>query len=260
MGFDIIGSREKAVAVISEGGARKASEIMRKHKNVKTVLLRSEKRTGSYRLYEMKILRGESDTQVVHKEAGCFFFIDPQKAYFSTRESTERARIAKLVRGGENVMVFFAGVGPLPVIIGKKTKAEKVTGIEINPEAVKYFVLNIVKNKLKNAEAVLGDVKKESRKYYGSYDRVLMPLPETACKYLENAIRCCSAGGIVHYYFFGSNEDVKKERERIKKACEKAKRRCIISKNVTKVLPYGPGVWKTRLDFRIYSKRQNNLD
>ena len=67
MGYDIIGSREKAVALIEKGGIKEANKIMKKHKNVKSVLKRGE-RKGVFRLYPTKLIKGDKNTEVIHRE------------------------------------------------------------------------------------------------------------------------------------------------------------------------------------------------
>src|SRR3989304_9233278 len=140
--FDIVGSKEKAVAIISynfAGSAKKAAkEKMRNHKNVKSVLKKTGARKGKYRISPVKLVLGDKNTEVVHKEYGYVLKLDPRKVYFSTREGEERQRIANMVRNGEKVLVMFCGIAPYIVAIAKKHKAQKIVGIDINPKAVKY--------------------------------------------------------------------------------------------------------------------------
>lgn len=250
--FDIIGSREKAVAILkvdnSENKKSIAENLMKIHKNVKTVLEKASPRKGEFRTREYEIIKGEKNTEVKHKESGCLFLVDPQKVYFSPRESTERLRIASMVKRNETVMVFFAGVGPFNIIIGKKAKPKRLIGIEINPVAVKYFKENIRINKVDNCVVVFGDVKDKARQYYRKCDRVLMPLPEKGYEYLEYAIKCLKKNGICHFYCF--SKDGKGWIKKIIEICEKQKREPKIL-SIKKVLPYGPRIWKIRIDFEV---------
>src|SRR3990167_919743 len=146
--FDVIGGKEKAVAIVEippemkKYGKKIAAAIMKQHKNVKSVLEKGTPRKGVYRTRDYKLLAGGKGTEVVHNENGCRFLIDPQKAYFSQREGTERQRAASIVKNGESVIVFFAGIGPFPIILSKKTGAKSIVGIEINPAAAEYFRKN----------------------------------------------------------------------------------------------------------------------
>lgn len=253
--FDIIGSKEKAVAIIELPKSLRdkqdviAGALMKKHKNVRSVLLKASARSGVYRTRAMHLIAGEADTEVRHKESGCVFLLDPRQVYFSQRESTERLRIAEQVRKGERVMVFFAGAGPFAVIIAKKSKPDEVVGIEINPVAVDYFFKNLKLNKVSNVHVLLGDVIGQARGFYGKCDRIIMPLPETAFDYLDEAVKCLKPKGVVHMYFFSPQQDVAAWEERVKSKLQQLRKRCSV--RTSKVLPYGPRIWKYRMDIRL---------
>ncbi|RLI97031.1 MAG: tRNA (guanine-N1)-methyltransferase [Candidatus Aenigmatarchaeota archaeon] len=220
------------------------------HKNIRTVLKKASPRTGKYRLRKLKLIAGVNKSITEHKESGCSFLLNVRTCYFSPREGTERIRVAEKVRKGEYVMVFFAGVGPFPIIISKKTKASGVVGIELNPACVRYFRRNIVLNKLTNVRAIQGDVQKVAKEFYGSCDRVLMPLPETGYKYLVYAIRCLKPEGIVHFYFISPEDEINKWKKLVRREASKLKRKAKI-KEIKKVLPYGPKIYKWRIDFIV---------
>ena len=249
--FDIIGNRDKAVVIIEIPDKLKSKEkiianaLMKQHKNVKAVLNKTAPRSGVYRTYKLRKIKGGS-TEVIHTESGCRFLLDPRKVYFSQRESNERIRISEKVKK-ETVMVFFAGVGPFAILIAKKAK--KVIGIEINPDAIKYFRKNIELNKLNNVSAVLGDVKKKASEYYGKCDRVLMPLPETSDKYIREAVRCLKKG-VIHFYCFSKEDKISKQKTKIRAKARQLKKR-IKFIGINKVLPYGPGIWKYRIDIEV---------
>ncbi|MEM5801781.1 MAG: class I SAM-dependent methyltransferase family protein [Candidatus Aenigmatarchaeota archaeon] len=250
-GFDIIGSKEKAVAIVEipEGVDEKeiAKEIMTKNKNVKSVLKKMSKRKGEYRLWELKLIAGEKNTEVVHKEYGYFLRLDPKKVYFSPREATERQRIASQVKENEIVMLFFAGIGAQAVAIAKKQpKVKKIIGIEINPDAFYYMEENIRINKISHLVLpVLGDVKEKAKDFFKICDRVIMPLPLEAEKFLDSALNCLKEKGIIHFYSIDS-EDFN---ETIKKISKKIKNFKIIKKNI--VLPYAPRKFKVCIDFEV---------
>ncbi len=254
--FDIIGSKEKAVAIIEipkemqKYRTRIAAAVMQQHKNVKSVLEKGTPRKGAYRLRDYRVIKGDKNTEVIHSETGCRFVVDPQKTYFSQREGTERQRIASLVRNGETVMVFFAGAGPFPIILSKKTEAKRIIGIEINPAAAEYFRKNVALNKCRNVEVMEGDVAAESKNYIGSCDRIVMPLPEKSVDYVPDAIACAKQGGIIHLYLFSTELGLAAVKSNIRKIARKSgKKLGFLGK--TNVLPYGPGIWKMRLNIRV---------
>ncbi|MAH42719.1 SAM-dependent methyltransferase [archaeon] len=253
--FDIVGNKEKAVAIIEippELESRKreiANTLMKKHKNVESVLAKRAPRSGIFRLHDYELLAGDKDTTVIHTESGCRFILDPQKTYFSTRESTERMRIAEQVKDKEVVAVFFAGIGPFAVVIAKKANPSLVIGIEINPDATKYFRKNVRLNKLTNVEVVEGDVKIQAPKYYQVADRIVMPLPETAHEFLEEAMNTLKPGGTCHMYTFASTKELIEKKQIIQKTADHMSIKVEVG-DAHKVLQWGPDIWKYRIDFK----------
>jgi tRNA (guanine37-N1)-methyltransferase len=251
--FDIIG--DVAVVEVPEGEKPKevAEAIKKKHPRVKTVLMKMGEREGVFRTRRFRKILG-TDTETEHREHGCRFMLDVGKAYFSPREATERQRIAGMVKPGETVLVMFAGVGPFPVVIARKSPGVwKVYGIEINPDAFRYMVTNVRINKVGHRVVpVLGDVKKEAGKYHGRCDRVVMPLPKEGYKYLPEAFRCLKgSGGTIHFYSCGHGSGMfTASLDAVKRAAAGMNKKVrILDKR--KVLPYGPGAWKVCIDFRV---------
>ena len=86
---------------------------------------------------------------------------------------------------------------------------KKAYAIELNPEAYKGLLHNIVLNKCQNKiEPILGDVKKIVPKMLvGKCDRVVMPLPKGGESFLKEAIMALKpSGGIIHFYRFVDRE------------------------------------------------------
>ena len=205
--FDLMG--DIAVVEVPDDLASKekliAAALMSAHRNVRVVAKKISGTEGEFRIRPVQVIAGEKRTHTIYREGGCEFELDINKAYFSPRLGTERGRLCELVKKGEHVLVPFAGVGPFAIRMGK-AGAEAV-GIELNPDACDYFDKNIVRNKCANVRAVKGDVAKLlPGKYAGWADRLAMPLPKDAKKFLVNAIPCLKKGGMLHYYSFGSME------------------------------------------------------
>lgn len=249
--YDIIGNKEKAVALIgvnAKSPKKAAKEIMKRHKNVKSVLQKMAERKDTFRLYPCKLLLGNKNTEVIHKEHGYTIKIDPQKAYFSPRESTERQRIAEMVKSKENVLVMFSGACPYAIAIAKKQPlVDKIYAIEINPAAHAYAVENIKLNHLeKKIIPVLNDVRQA--KDVGKFNRIIMPLVEKAIDYLDEAFLHSKRGTIIHLYGLSKDANFKDLEERVK---EKAKNRKYKIVKRQKVLPYAPHIMKVRLDIKV---------
>lgn len=257
--FELIGNRDKFVAIIEIPNSLKpkkgliADAIMKKHRAVKAVLQKESPRFGEFRTRKYRLIKGMKDTEVIHIENGCRLMLNPQTVYFSPRESTERQRILDKIKDNESVIVFFAGVGPFAIEIAKKKKVRRVVGIEINPAAIDYFLRNIRLNKLQNVEAILGDVAEKYGTFENQFDRVIMPLPEKSSEYIREAIRCLKPGGVCNFYFFENEDKVNNWKKRIRDIAKGMKRKIRIIET-KKVLPYGPRIWKYRMDFELLAE------
>jgi tRNA (guanine37-N1)-methyltransferase len=258
--FEIIGSKEKAVAIVEipreleEKKELIANAIMKLNKNVKSVLRKASERKGELRLREYELIAGDENTEVYHKEYGCIFKLDPRKVYFSPREASERQRVAKKVKAGENVLVMFSGVLPYGIVIAKvQPKVKKVIGIEINKVAHEYAKENVRINKVSHlVYPLLGDVREECKKFFGEFDRVVMPLPFGSEDFLDIAINCLKKeGGAIHFYSIGEEKNLfgnamKIIEERVK---EQGKKFRILEKK--KLHAYKPRAYKVCIDFEV---------
>ncbi len=256
--YDIIGSREKAVAIIEKGGKKTAEMIMKKHKNVKSVLKKISGRKGEYRLYRLRLILGEKDTEVIHREYGIRLKLDPRKVYFSPREATERQRTAKMVKKGERVLVMFSGIAPYAIAMAKKIDC-KITCVEINPEACKYAVENVKLNRVEEKiKIICGDIRKVWRKIDSGFDRIIMPYPEAAWKFLKYSFKLSKKGTVIHLYGISSEENLFRDLE--EKVAKEAEKSCVKVKivNYQKVLPYAPRKWKVRIDIVVKDLNQKN--
>jgi tRNA (guanine37-N1)-methyltransferase len=257
MSFDIIGNKEKAVAIveIAEGEDEKkiAEEIMKKHKNVKSVLKKISERKGELRLRDYELIAGDENTEVVHKEYGYFLKLDPQKVYFSPREAKERQRIAEQVKPGEKVLVMFSGIAPIAIAIAKKQpEVEKIYCIEINKDAHEYAEENVRRNKLSHKIFLIhGNVEQEAKNLNLKFDRIVMPLPFGAKSFLDLAFNCIKENGIIHFYSVGDEKDLfGKALKEIEDVARKLNKKIRIL-NMKKILPYSPRRWKVCIDFSV---------
>ncbi len=253
--FDVIGSKQKAVAIIEVPEELRdyeeaiAHAVMRVQKNVVSVLSKESGRAGEFRTREMRLIAGDPDTEVLHRESGCAFRLDPKTVYFSPRESQERGRIAAATADGEEVLVMFSGVGPLPIRIAKHRPDVRVTAVELNPYAHNYCVENIHFNRVGDrVDAMLGDVREVAESLNQRYDRILMPLPKGAYMFLDVAVPLLRDGGVLHFYHWAPAEDMYGEAEELVKAAfREAGRKAVVTDRV-RVSQYSPRYWKVRID------------
>jgi tRNA (guanine37-N1)-methyltransferase len=251
--FEIIGN----IAIFeSKGKSRKekvgiAKSIMEMHKNVKSVFCKAGGVKGIFRTRKLEFVYGENKSETAHKESGCIFKLDVRRVYFSPRLQYERARIAKQVRDGERIFVPFAGVGPFPIVAAKlnRDKNIEIYANELNPIAFKYLKENIKLNKVK-VTAIYGDAKKKLKvkKFKGSADRVIMPIPMSSESFLDIPFYIGKKGCIIHFYHFAKNE--KDTINLIKNFAKKVKRKIKIIFS-RKVRGYSKEISEFVVDFKI---------
>ncbi|MBS7624749.1 class I SAM-dependent methyltransferase family protein [Candidatus Bathyarchaeota archaeon] len=229
--------------------------VLRVFKRVRSVLAKSSAVKGVYRVREYELIAGSENTETVHKEHGCKYFLDPRKVYFSPRLSYEHYRVASQVSDGETVVDMFAGVGPFSILIAKMRGKVKVYSIDVNPDAIEYLKKNIYANGVYGKVIpILGDAREviESR-LRGVADRVIMDLPERAIEYVDAACAALKpSGGIIHYYEIAGGADIM---ENVKRRLVEAVMRygrsvdALLSERIVKeVAPYK---WHVSIDLKV---------
>jgi len=252
--YDIVG--DIAVLEIPDELRAKEKEIadalLRTNPNLKAVLRKESGMEGEYRVRRFSFLAGEKRTEATYVEHGVSMRLDLAKVYFSPRLSHERGRIAEKVKPGETILVMFAGVGPFALVVAKKQKDAKVYGIELNPDAVRYFEENVKLNGMEGrVEAILGDVRKVvPERFVGVADRVLMPLPKSAEDFLDVALLAAKRGGVIHFYTFVNRAEGKEAAEKkVFEAGRRAGRKIQILES-REVRPFSPSTVQIVVDFR----------
>ncbi len=207
---------------------------------------------GDFRTRRLEVIAGEDKTQTEYKENGCRFIVDVEKAFFSPRLSTERERIAGLIREGEVVINMFGGVGMFSLLAAKNT-ACTVYNIDINPVAAQLCKENAQINKLKGEVISLnGDATQIINEQLAEKaDRVLMLLPERSDEFLDSALNGLKNKGIIHYYSHmhaDKKQDAPKLSEEHFLSVNKTNAEIITSRNVR---PVGPRFYQTVVDVKI---------
>ena len=225
--------------------------ILKNYPHVKTILKKTRKYSGRFRTPKLKVIAGEKRKETTCRENGVLMKLDVEKVYFSARMSSERKRIAELIKPNESVLVMFSGCSPYPLVISKNSKCREVYGIEINPVAHKYALDNIKKNKLDNKiKLFLGDVKRILPRINKKFDRVLMPLPKGGENFLYLALRYIKNRGVVHFYDFLHEDEFYKAEEKVKAACNRFKKKFRILKT-SKCGQYSPRFYRVCVDFLV---------
>src|SRR5579872_2157412 len=137
--FDVIGD----IAIIKIppelSGCEKiiGEELLRRMKNVRTVLKQESEVSGEYRVREVSLIAGEEKFETIYKESGVSIKLDVRMVYFSPRLSTERLRIKSLVSEGEEIFNMFGGVGTFSFVIAKSVNS-RIHSVDMNPDAIKF--------------------------------------------------------------------------------------------------------------------------
>ncbi len=230
-----------------------AKSILRKQKQIKTVLEKKGKIKGRLRKISTIHLLGERTKEVLYRENNCVFRFNIDSTYFSPRLSNERKEISESIKKNDVVLVMFAGVGPFSIVLAKHSLAKKVFSNEINREANKYMKLNIELNKLKERVEILpGDIKRIAKKLSKlvKFNVIIMPRPQLRESFLKEAFILSKKDTKIYYYDFCKIEDTGKIKEKIVSEAKKCRKKIkIISiKHAGEIAPYKIRV---RVDFKV---------
>jgi len=239
--FDQVGT----IIIFNEKVSKEKAKERLKN-NIRTVGYKSKNYSGKLRLPKIKILAGKNTKETIHKENGCFFKLNIEKCYFSVRSVSERLRIAKDVKDNEEILVMFSGIAPLPLIIEKNSHPKEIYAVELNRKCHKYAKENLVLNKSKKINLFRGDVKKIIPKINKKFDRILMPLPKNSEKYLDLALKYIKKKGVINFYTFGQEKEIKDIKKSILKHSTKIK-----IKKVVKCGSYAPYTFRLCFDLAI---------
>ncbi|HJJ48963.1 MAG TPA: class I SAM-dependent methyltransferase family protein [Methanocorpusculum sp.] len=193
------------IVILQDDDAEAAEKILAARPNVHTALYATSPVEGEFRTKTFRVLAGLPTTETIYNEYGHRMIVDLTAAYFSARLSNERQRLLSQMTDGETILDLFAGVGPFPVILGKKAKLMICN--DLNPEAIRLMQRNLRMNHLNNVLPMLGDAKNlpdvlDPMKF----DRIIMNLPFAAYEFLEAAARLAKPGTKIHLYSLVEHE------------------------------------------------------
>lgn len=149
---------------------------------------------GAERVPGVEVLQGEAG-EVVHRENGLVYRLDPSKVMFSGGNREEKARLARMVRPGERTADLFAGIGYFTLSAARA--GARVHAMEINPVAVGYLLENLSSNGLEDrVEAEYGDCRDLLS---GVYDRLVLGHFD-APAFLADALAHVRRGSVLHVH------------------------------------------------------------
>ncbi|MCH7850565.1 MAG: hypothetical protein IH845_02885 [Nanoarchaeota archaeon] len=233
----------------------KAKIFLNKTPKVTTVLEKTEKFSGKFRILKTKHLAGIRTKEAIYRENSLTFKFNIDKTYFSPRLSNERKVISeeiyKIVKKNKNpkILVMFSGVSPYSLVIAKKFKEKKKKAIiysnELNKDANTYSKENIRINKLENyIKLIPGNAKDLPKKLKEKFDIILMTRPNIKETFLKSALKLSKKGTTIFYHGFGTKEVVIKE---IKDNCKNP----IGKITIRKAGDIGPYVYRWQAKFKV---------
>jgi tRNA (guanine37-N1)-methyltransferase len=192
------------IAIMQDRDQDGALKILASRPSVHTVVYAAGEVSGEFRTREYEILAGKPVTRTEVIEYGHRFCVDLSSAYFSARLSSERQRILERMGKNEIVLDMFAGVGPFAISLA--TRAAFIVASDINPDAVRWMLVNLAKNRIQNVLPVLADAHRLPATIPWRFDRIIMNLPLSGTDFLSDAFYLCRPGGIIHFYTLVSTE------------------------------------------------------
>ena len=193
------------IVILQEKDAAGARKVLAARPSAHTALFATSPVEGEFRTRTFEVLAGVPTTRTMYHEYGRRMLIDLSAAYFSARLANERQRILSRMRENERILDMFAGVGPFPVMLGRK--ASLVVANDLNPEAVYFMQRNLRLNRLRNVLPMLGDARHLASIFAPMrFDRIIMNLPMDAPAFLDAAVPLATSGTMVHLYSLVEHE------------------------------------------------------
>ena len=220
---------------------------------IKTVARKVGPFEGAEKKPQMKIIAGEKQTEIIHKENGVYFKFDFTQLEFSKGNKGERMRIAKIVKPNETLVDMFAGIGYFSIPIAVYSQVKKIYAIDINPVAIHYLKENARINKVSHKIVpILGDCREVVNNLQAIADRVIMGYIPFSRKFLATAFKFLKSKGILHWHeTFHKTELWEGAIDLIKKEAEKNGYRVNSIPYKKRVKSYAPKIYHVVMDVEV---------
>ena len=142
--------------------------VLRKNKQVQTVVNKIGKISSEFRVFEMEVIAGKPNFETEVREHGCRFLMDFSRVYWNSRLLTEHLRIVEIMKKemkmekqknaengkngifgkkGKTVLCdLFCGIGPFAVPAA--LSGIQVYANDLNPHSIEYLNKNLHLNKV----------------------------------------------------------------------------------------------------------------
>jgi tRNA wybutosine-synthesizing protein 2 len=216
----------------------------------RTVLRYAGPARGEYREPSADRIFG-TDTETELVEHGTVYRFDASRLLFARGNKTERVRLGRQVRPGEQIIDLFAGIGYFAIPLARADPTVRVTAVEANPLSFRYLSENIQRNEVASqVRPVLGD-NRAVELATGAADRVLLGYLPSSLPWLGRALELLRPeGGRLHVHLVvGAKDGLLEAESRVRAA--------LASNGVEpfqiasrKVKSYGPGRIHAVVDVR----------
>jgi len=219
---------------------------------VATVFVKTGPIDGELRTPQLTRVAGEStETDVV--EYGVHWRFDAARIMFAAGNRTERWRIGRLVRRGENVVDLFAGIGYFAIPAALPGRAASVFAVEKNPVAVHYLRENATVNGVASRLTVLSGDNRAVELPRGMFDRAILGYLPSALPWVARAVELLRpSGGWMHVHMVADvRAPLTQAAGSVTERAAEAGARPTAPARVRVVKPYGPGRHHLVVDLQV---------
>jgi len=193
---------------------------------------------GPERRRRVERIAGSGDFSTRHRENHLEFDVDLERAYFSPRLAREHAAVAEQVRHGDRVLDLCCGVGPFSVTIARDGRAERVTAVDSNPDAIALLRSTLARYPFGRVVTPVVSRVEEFLPSTEPVERVVLNLPHEGIKYLPLVGPAVRPHGRVYYYEVVPRTEVEERTEEVVSSLRPATGWKVTDSHV--VHPYSP--------------------
>ncbi|KAM0687317.1 tRNA(m(1)G37)methyltransferase [Conglomerata obtusa] len=176
--------------------------FLRKTKNIKTVITKTESINNTFRNFNYLLLAGEDNLTTIHIENNTKFYIDYKNVYWNSKLQAERKNLINSFSAGDTVADVFCGAGPITI---QALKAGHVVYCnDLNPVAIFCLKKSVEMNKLHDPFSYNLDAKEFIENLIVKnfvIDHFVMNLPEIGVEYIKY-LKSYKNSFILHCYYF----------------------------------------------------------